>query len=64
MALVATFHTHPNRDFPGPGRTDIDFARYYGVPGIIRAPNGDHVYGLEARRHDLSQAASYPTFPP
>jgi hypothetical protein len=64
MVLVATFHSHPNRDFPGPSGRDLDIARYNGVPGIIRAPNGDHLYGLEGRRHDLLQADRYPTFPP
>ena len=50
MVVVATYHTHPNRAGPGPDERDYRLSIERGVPGIIRAANGIHIYGLEARR--------------
>lgn len=65
--VVASFHTHPNRDFPGPSTVqggDLDLQRDRGVPGIIRAANGIHVYGVEARRGDWRTTSRIPGLPP
>jgi hypothetical protein len=63
-AIVATFHTHPNPDMPGPSRADLANVATRGVPGIIRAHNGLHLYGLEARHGEWRTAGAYPGFPP
>jgi len=65
--VVASFHTHPNPDFPGPSTVeggDLDLQRDRGVPGIIRAVNGIHVYGLEARRGEWRLSSRIPGLPP
>jgi hypothetical protein len=63
-AVVATFHTHPNPDGPGPSTADLANQTTRGVPGIIRAHNGLHLYGMEARRDDWRTARSNPGYPP
>ena len=63
MIVVGTFHSHPSNSAPGPSVRDIDHARSRRVPGIIRAPNGLHVYGYEARIGDSISSPSSPAYP-
>ena len=47
--LVAAYHTHPNPSdegwLTGPSPKDFLVQRRLGVPGIIRAEDGIHVFG-------------------
>lgn len=63
-AIVATFHTHPNPAADGwttgPSSSDTEAAWLDGVPCLIRAEDGVHVAGPEARRGGLSGNAGFP----
>ena len=49
FVLVAAYHTHPNPSdegwLTGPSPKDFLVQRRLGVPGIIRAEDGIHVFG-------------------
>lgn len=51
--VVGDFHTHPNPTSegwePGPSGADTRLENARGVPGIIRADDGLHVYGPNSR---------------
>ena len=61
--VVGNFHTHPNLTSegwePGPSPADTRLENARGVPGVIRADDGIHVYG-PARRASLTGNAGYP----
>lgn len=61
--VVGNFHTHPNPTAegwePGPSPADTRLETARGVPGVIRADDGNHVYG-PGRRASLSGNAGYP----
>jgi hypothetical protein len=63
--VVATYHTHPNPSAegwdPGPSVDDTNSAWLFGVPCLIRADDGVHTTGPDARRGGL---AGGPGFPP
>jgi hypothetical protein len=63
--VVGTFHTHPNPSAdgwdPGPSTDDTRSAHLLGVPCLIRADDGVHTTGPDARRGGL---AGGPGFPP
>jgi len=62
--VVATFHTHPNPAAEGwntgPGNDDSASAWFLGVPCIIRAEDGVHSTGPDARRGGLSGGHGFP----
>ena len=62
--IVATFHTHPNPAAEnwttGPSSSDTESAWLDGVPCLIRAEDGIHVTGPEARRGGLAGNAGFP----
>ncbi len=62
--VVATFHTHPNPSSegwtPGPSAADTQSAWLLGVPCLIRAEDGVHVTGPDARRGGLAGGPGYP----
>lgn len=62
--VVATFHTHPNPSaegwVAGPSEDDIQFAHEVGVPFLIRADNGCHVAGPNARRGGMNGNPGFP----
>lgn len=62
--VVATFHTHPNPAVEnwttGPSPSDTESAWLDGVPCLIRAEDGIHVTGPEARRGGLAGNAGFP----
>jgi hypothetical protein len=62
--LVATFHTHPNPAAEGwdtgPSAGDTESADFLGVPCIIRADDGVHTTGPDARRGGLTGNPGYP----
>ena len=62
--VVATFHTHPNPAAEGwelgPSPGDEQSARILGVPCLIRAEDGIHTTGPDARRGGLAGGPAYP----
>jgi hypothetical protein len=62
--VVATFHTHPNPMSegwnPGPSRADEESAWLLGVPCFIRAEDGVHATGPDARRGGLTGSEGFP----
>jgi len=62
--VVATFHTHPNPKAEGwtlgPSPADTESAWLDGVPCLIRAEDGIHFTGPEARRGGLAGNAGFP----
>ena len=62
--VIATFHTHPNPSAdgwePGPSSADKYLARFAGVPFLIRADDGFHTTGPDARRGGLARGPGYP----
>jgi hypothetical protein len=62
--VVATYHTHPNPASEGwstgPSRADTESAHLLGVPCIIRAEDGVHSTGPDARRGGLSGNPGFP----
>lgn len=62
--VVGKFHTHPNPTSegwaPGPSRRDLKVDAIHGVPDLIRADNGVHVSGPDARRGGLSGGPGFP----
>ena len=62
--VVATFHTHPNPAAegwdPGPSPGDEQSAQILGVPCLIRAEDGIHTAGPDARRGGLAGGPGYP----
>lgn len=62
--VVATFHTHPNPSaegwYPGPSVSDTQSAWLFGVPCLIRADDGIHTTGPDARRDGLQGRPGYP----
>jgi hypothetical protein len=62
--VVATFHTHPNPSAegwdPGPSDADTRSAWLLGVPCLIRADDGVHPTGPDARRGGLAGGPGYP----
>jgi hypothetical protein len=62
--VVATFHTHPNPSaegwHPGPSWDDTQAAFEDGVPCLIRADNGLHATGPNARRGGLAGPSGFP----
>jgi hypothetical protein len=62
--VVATFHTHPNPAAegwdPGPSLGDEESANLLGVPCLIRAEDGVHSTGPDARRGGLTDGPGYP----
>lgn len=63
--VVATFHTHPNPAAEGwntgPSESDATSAWLLGVPCIIRAEDGVHTTGPDARRGGLAGPPGYPS---
>jgi hypothetical protein len=64
LAVVATFHTHPNPTaegwHPGPSDDDEQSAWLLGVPCIIRADNGIYTTGPNQRRGGMSGGSGFP----
>ena len=62
--IVGTFHTHPNPASEGwttePSAQDESAATYTGVPWLVRAEDGDHRAGPDARRGGLGGGPGYP----
>jgi hypothetical protein len=62
--VVATFHTHPNPSAEGwesgPSRGDIQSAWLLGVPCLIRADDGVHTTGPNARRGGMGGGPGFP----
>jgi hypothetical protein len=62
--VVATFHTHPNPIAdgwdPGPSAADTQSAWHFGAPCLIRAEDGIHTTGPNARRGGLAGGPGYP----
>jgi hypothetical protein len=62
--VVATFHTHPNPAAEGwntgPSGSDTQSAWILGVPCLIRAEDGIHTTGPDARRGGLLGGPGFP----
>ena len=62
--VVGVFHTHPNPSAegwePGPSGADQYADERDGVPDLIRADNGIHLSGPEARRGGLAGGSGFP----
>jgi hypothetical protein len=62
--IVANFPTHPNPSAegwePGPSAADTRLAIAFGVPGLIRADDGDYSTGPDARRGGIAGGPCYP----
>ena len=64
LVVVGVFHTHPNPSAegwePGPSEADQYADERDGVHDLIRADNGIHVSGPEARRGGLAGSPGFP----
>lgn len=62
--VVGVFHTHPNPTaegwVAGPSPDDVEVHARLGVPGLIRADDGDYVTEPERRRGGLTGNAGFP----
>lgn len=62
--VVGKFHTHPNPTAegwdPGPSQADRLTDALHGVPDLIRADDGVHISGPDARRGGLAGNPTYP----
>jgi hypothetical protein len=62
--VVGKFHTHPNPTAEGwnggPSAADVRLDALHGVPDIIRADDGFHLSGPDARRGGLRGGPGFP----